>query len=357
MKRWLRVWILAAAPGVAWGQATTGLPAPSANGLNGVPVPTLATGYLYYNSGTNSFAFQAPSGSGSVNNCASAYAIAYYAASGTAVSCSAAFTGLGYFSTSAAPVAATGAQIAGAIGSNLVSNATTAVNFSGALSGDVTGTQSATTVGKVNGGSVPASAAVLGTNSSAQPAAATASQVSTLLQGLSGCSTSGYVLTPAGNDCVANGSGSGSAFNVLSSTQSTTNTSSSPAVTGLSFPTVPASSMAVGFCTGLWQNASTGASTYLLLNLNNAPSLLVATGTLNTGSGAGSSVTVSTTSSGSISLAHSSPAAANTNEFFSFFVTLQTGSNPVSAGLSYYTSTSADAASIVAGTTCGWTVY
>ena len=169
MKRWLRVWILAAAPAVAWGQASTGLPAPSANGIGGVPVPTLATGYLYYNSGTNSFVFQTPGGSGTVNNCAAAYAVAYYAGSGTAVSCSAAFTGLGYFSSGSAPVAATGAQIVSAIGSTAVTNAT---SFTGSLSGDVTGTQSATTVGKINGGVMPALAKVLATNSSSQPVAA-----------------------------------------------------------------------------------------------------------------------------------------------------------------------------------------
>jgi hypothetical protein len=169
MKRWLRVWILAAAPAVAWGQASTGLPAPSANGIGGVPVPALATGYLYYNSGTNSFVFQTPGGSGTVNNCAAAYAVAYYAGSGTAVSCSAAFTGLGYFSTGSAPVAASGAQIVSAIGSTAVANAT---SFAGALSGDVTGAQSATMVGKINGGAVPASAKVLATNSSGQPVAA-----------------------------------------------------------------------------------------------------------------------------------------------------------------------------------------
>jgi trimeric autotransporter adhesin len=170
MKGWIRVWILAAAPAIAWGQASTGLPAPSANGIGGVPVPTLATGYLYYNSGTNSFVFQSPSGSGSVNNCASAYAVAYYAGSGTAVSCSAAFTGLGYFSTGSAPAAATGAQIVSAIGSTAVANAT---SFTGSLSGDVTGSQSATAVGKINGGAVPASANVLSSNASSQLTAAT----------------------------------------------------------------------------------------------------------------------------------------------------------------------------------------
>jgi hypothetical protein len=170
MKGWMRVWILAAAPAVAWGQASTGLPAPSTNGISGVPVPTLATGYLYYNSDTNSFAFQTPSGSGTVNNCAAAYAVAYYAGSGTAVSCPAAFNGLGYFSTGSAPVAATGAQIVSAIGSAAVANAT---SFAGTLSGDVTGTQSATTVGKINGGAVPASASVLSSNASSQLTAAT----------------------------------------------------------------------------------------------------------------------------------------------------------------------------------------
>ncbi len=115
----------------------------------------------------------------------SQYSPAYYSqsGSGTTVSGVTPFTGLGYWSASAAPAAATAAQIVSAIGSTPVANATsatsatsatTATNFSGSLAGDVTGTQSATTVGKINGGSVPASAAVLGTNASGQPAAATA---------------------------------------------------------------------------------------------------------------------------------------------------------------------------------------
>jgi len=66
-------------------------------------------------------------------------------------------------------VAATAAQIVSAIGSTSITNAT---NFSGSLSGDVTGTQGATSVGKINGGSVPASATVIGTNSSSQPVSA-----------------------------------------------------------------------------------------------------------------------------------------------------------------------------------------
>ena len=90
------------------------------------------------------------------------------------------FTGLGYWQTNAPPAAATAAQIVGAIGATAVANATnaasatTATNFSGSLTGDVTGTQSATTVAKVNGGAVPASAALVGTNASSQAVAATA---------------------------------------------------------------------------------------------------------------------------------------------------------------------------------------
>jgi hypothetical protein len=39
-------------------------------------------------------------------------------------------------------------------------------------------------------------------STSGVPAAATASQAATLIQGLSGCSTSGFVFTPAGSDCI-----------------------------------------------------------------------------------------------------------------------------------------------------------
>ena len=89
---------------------------------------------------------------------------------GAAVPASAALIGT---NASQQIVAATGSQIAAAIGSTAVANATSAANFSGSLSGDVTGTQSATSVNKINGGGVPASAAVIGTNSSGQPVSAT----------------------------------------------------------------------------------------------------------------------------------------------------------------------------------------
>ena len=108
----------------------------------------------------------------------SEYSPAYYNQSGsnTTVGGVAPFTGLGYWSADAPPAAATAAQIVSAIGTAAVANATSAAsatNFTGSLGGDVAGTQGATTVGKINGGALPASATVMGTNSSGQPVAAT----------------------------------------------------------------------------------------------------------------------------------------------------------------------------------------
>lgn len=62
-------------------------------------------------------------------------------------------------------------------GSYGISVTGSAASFTGALSGDVTGTQGATTVSKVNGAAVPASAAALGTNSSGQLIAVTGSSL------------------------------------------------------------------------------------------------------------------------------------------------------------------------------------
>jgi hypothetical protein len=141
-----------------------------------MPASGLTSGHcVEFLKSTNSWSLQdagsaCGSGSGTVNN-ASQYSPVYYSASGPANTLSGVtpFTGLAYYSTSAAPAAATGAQIVSAIGTTAVTNAT---NFAGSLSGDVTGTQTATSVGKINGGTVPASATVLGTNSSGQPVAA-----------------------------------------------------------------------------------------------------------------------------------------------------------------------------------------
>lgn len=70
----------------------------------------------------------------------------------------------------------------------------------------------------LNGAAIPASTALLGTNSSTQLTATTAAQVATLLQGLTGCSTATYLFSPQGSDCVAPSAGSGDVTGPSSST-------------------------------------------------------------------------------------------------------------------------------------------
>jgi hypothetical protein len=109
------------------------------------------------------------SGSGVVQS-GSEYSPAFYNQSGTSATVGGVtpFTGLGYWQTSEPPSAATAAEIVSAIGSTAVANATTAASFGGSLSGDVTGTQSATTVSKVNGAGIPVSSGATCTNASGQ---------------------------------------------------------------------------------------------------------------------------------------------------------------------------------------------
>jgi len=141
----------------------------------------------------------------------SEYSPAFYnqSGSGTTLGGVAPFTGLGYWQANAPPAAATGAQIVSAIGATAVANATAAASFTGSLSGDVTGTQGATTVSKVNGGAVPISANVVATNASGQPTAATAhnesiprSCTATNSGNAYSCSTS-PTFTPAAGDTIS----------------------------------------------------------------------------------------------------------------------------------------------------------
>ena len=152
----------------------------------------------------------------------SEYSPAFYNQSGSSATVGGVtpFTGLGYWQASAPPEAATAAQIVSAIGATAVANATnattattantaaTATNFTGSLSGDVTGAQGATIVSKINGGTVPASAAVMGTNSSGQPvSAATTGSGSVVLATSSTLSgtTLGGGTTVQGNVTLQNG--------------------------------------------------------------------------------------------------------------------------------------------------------
>ena len=70
--------------------------------------------------------------------------------------------------TGTLPHAQLPALVSGDIPNNAANTSGTATGFTGSLVGDVTGTQSNTVVNKVNGASVPASAALLATNSGSQ---------------------------------------------------------------------------------------------------------------------------------------------------------------------------------------------
>jgi uncharacterized protein (TIGR02217 family) len=70
--------------------------------------------------------------------------------------------------TGTLPHAQLPALVSGDIPANAANTSGSAASFTGSLVGDVTGTQGATVVGKINGATMPASAPLLGTNSSSQ---------------------------------------------------------------------------------------------------------------------------------------------------------------------------------------------
>ncbi len=161
-------------------------------------------------------------GSGTVQ-AGSEYSPTFYNQSGSSATVGGVtpFTGLGYWSSSAPPAAATAAQVVSAIGATAVSNATTAANFSGSLSGDVTGTQGATTVAKVNGGTVPASANALATNSSSQPVAASSHNLSVPANCVTSGSSNTYSCTSSPTFTPASGDHIQVEFNVANTGTST----------------------------------------------------------------------------------------------------------------------------------------
>lgn len=83
----------------------------------------------------------------------------------------------------------------------------------GPAGGDLSGAYPNPAVSQLNGGVVPTSALVLGTDAAKKPVAATAANVASLIQGLPGCNTASNVFTPQASDCVTIG-GSGTVTSV-----------------------------------------------------------------------------------------------------------------------------------------------
>ena len=88
-----------------------------------------------------------------------------------------------------------------------------------ALSFAISNAANGTFYGNVSGGSaapsfnaLPASALVVGTNANGGFVSATASNVTTLIQGLSGCNTANFVYSPQSGTCIASGSAAFSAI-------------------------------------------------------------------------------------------------------------------------------------------------
>lgn len=107
------------------------------------------------------------------------------------------FTGAGTGLMGTASGLSIGGNAATATTATSATTATTATNFSGSLVGDVTGTQGATSVVKVNGLSVPTSKTIVGTNSSGQFVDASSAALSNNTSGNAATVTTNANLTGA----------------------------------------------------------------------------------------------------------------------------------------------------------------
>ena len=132
----------------------------------------------------------------------------------------------------------------------------TATNFSGALSGDVTGTQSATTVGKINGTSMAglATGILKNTTSTGVPSIAVAGDFPTLNQ-----NTTGTASNVTGIVAPANG-GTGVANNSAATVTSSGNYAYTRTLTGTTNVTFPTSGTLYGSASGSISSANLSGS-------------------------------------------------------------------------------------------------
>ena len=282
--------------------------------------------------------------------------------------------GLIFGNGTGAPSVATGAQMAAAIGSTAVANASSATNFTGSLSGDVSGSQGATTVSKLNGGSIPANAKVLGTNSSGQP-------ISTTVAGSgAGLITGPTTVGASGNVTEFTGTGgqiadSGTAFsqvtllgtaqtmnaahlhtgNAAELTNASSTTSTTLTTSGIVLPSIPANTTVHGSCAIIWEGSSTSYSTTIGMGANNAPTDLWVIGTMHAGANGGTLAdkytTITSTTATAVTTA-GTPGAASTGYRADIDFTLATGSNPVTLTLYYASSSGSGTSYIEPGSAC-----
>jgi hypothetical protein len=168
---------------------------------------------------------------------------------------------------------------------------------------------------QINGGSSPASAMVLATNSSGQ------------LVSMS---------VPA-----------------IASAASTTSTSLTS--TGIAFPSVPASTTVHGTCAIIWEGSSTSYSTTFGMGANNAPTDLWVLGTMHGGANGGTladKYTAITSTTATTVTTAGTPGAATTGYRADIDFMLVTGTNPVTLTLYYESSNSSGTSSIEPGSAC-----
>ena len=166
-----------------------------------------------------------------------------------------------------------GLSLPGSQVSSAVSNATTAVSFSGSLAGDVTGTQGATTVGKINGQSMAtlATGILKNTTTTGVPSIAVAGDFPTLNQNTTGTAanitgTSNSTITTLSslslpgsqvNSIVASATQSTNATNVATTATNTTNATFYPSFVG----SATSGNQGIDTATGLTFNPSTNTLT------------------------------------------------------------------------------------------------